>query len=287
MPSFYTMLHVSAVSRSRIAALALIFSLSVSACSLLDKNKKPEDEQADWSAEQLYTTAKQALVEKSYEKSIKLYEKLEARYPFGDYATQAQIDVAYAYYKNNEPDSALAAVDRFTKLNPTHRNVDYAYYLKGLINYNRGISFIDRFLPTDSSQRDPGSARDALRDFNDLIVKFPHSKYADDSRQRLSALRNNLAMYEIHVADFYMRRGGYLAAVRRCTEVVQKYQRTQAVPRALKIMEEAYRKMDLNDLADDTARVYALNYANNLDATSQLRELSPAEKVWDFIGFDR
>lgn len=249
--------------------------------------QEPEDEQAGWSAKQFYSEAKKALTAKSYEKAIKLYEKLEARYPFGDYATQAQIDIAYAYYKNNEPDSALAAVDRFIKLNPSHPRVDYAYYLKGLINYNRGITFVDRFIPTDSSQRDPGSARDALRDFNELLARFPKSPYAEDSRQRLTALRNNLAMYELHVADFYMRRGGYVAAANRCKEIIQKYQRTQAVPKALKLLEEAYRKLELNDLADDAARVYALNYGQGMPATSQLQELTPAEKVWDFLGFDR
>jgi outer membrane protein assembly factor BamD len=278
------MLHSDRRHRLSLVVLLLFLASVLSGCSTTGKD---EDEQADWTAEQLYTEAKKALMGKSYDKAIKLYEKLEARYPFGDYATQAQIDVAYAYYKNNEPDSALAATDRFIKLNPSHPRVDYAYYLKGLINYNRGISFIDRFMPTDSSQRDPGSAHDAFRDFNELLAKFPHSKYADDARQRIMALRNNLAMYEIHVADFYMRRGAYLAAANRCKEVLQKYERTQAVPLALKIMEQAYRKLDLNELADDAARVYELNYAGNTTAASQLQELSPAEKVWDFLGFDR
>ena len=194
------------------------------------------DEYANWTAPQFFREAKSALVAKSYEKAIKLYEKLESRYPFGQHATQAQIDIAYAYYKNGEPDSAVAAADRFIKLNPTHANVDYVYYLRGLVNYNRGISFLDRFLPTDSSQRDPGAAKDSLLDFNELLNKFPHSKYVEDSRQRIGALRNNLAMYEVHVADFYMRRGGYLAAARRCSEVLQRYQKTQAVPKALTIM---------------------------------------------------
>lgn len=284
MRLFYSILH--AAPRLSFVIPMLIIGSLLSGCSTTAKEK---DEHADWTAEQLYAEAKKALTGKSYDKAIKLYEKLEARYPFGNFATQAQLDVAYAYYKNNEPDSALAAVDRFIKLNPSNPHVDYAYYLKGLINYNRGISFIDRFLPTDSSQRDPGSARDALRDFNDLLAKYPHSQYAEDARQRLTALRNNLAMYEVHVADFYLRRGAYLAAAKRCAEVVQKYQRTQAVPKALKMMEEAYRKLDMNDLADDAARVYALNYSDSAagQAKEMLHELSPAEKVWDFLGFER
>jgi outer membrane protein assembly factor BamD len=272
------------MSPFRLGFLALLLLALLTGCATTKKGE--EDEHANWSAEQLYGEAKKALENKSYEKAIKLYEKLEARYPFGDYATQAQVDVAYAYYKNNEPDSALAATDRFIKLNPTHARVDYAYYLKGLINYNRGITFVDRFMPTDSSQRDPGSARDALRDFNDLLARFPNSQYAEDSRQRVNALRNNLAMHEVHVADFYMRRGGYLAAVNRCKEVLQRYQRTQAVPKALKIMEDAYRKLELDELADAAARVYALNFGEGTVAVEMLQERTPAEKVWDFLGFD-
>jgi len=289
MRLFHSMIHTARFPRLIFAIVLMIAGSILAGLSGCSTVAKDEDEQADLTAEQLYTEAKQALAEKSYDKAIKLYEKLEARYPFGNYATQAQVDVAYAYYKNNEPDSALAAADRFIKLNPSHPRVDYAYYLKGLINYNRGISFIDRFLPTDSSQRDPGSAREAFRDFNELLAKYPHSQYAEDARLRIIALRNNLAMYEYHVADFYLRRGAYIAAARRCTEIIQKYERTQAVPLALKLMEEAYRKLDMNDLADDAARVYTLNYGENAPGQQKgsMYELSPAEKAWDFLGFDR
>ena len=278
--------------------VALAFGLLLSGCAGLSeltdwfgKNTggASEDEHVGWSARQFYDEAKKQLADGSYEKAAKLYEKLEARYPFGDLATQAQIEVAYAYYKNNEWDSALAAVDRFIKLNPAHENIDYAYYLKGLINYNKGKTFADRFLPTDSSQRDPGASRESLRDFNDLLAKFPRSKYALDAKQRITALRNNLAMYEVHVADYYLRRGGYVAVVRRCTGVVENYPRTQAIPQALKLMEEAYRKLELQDLANDTARVYALNYGEGakIQTLEQEHELTPAEKAWDFIGLDR
>lgn len=251
-----------------------------------EEQQETPDEYANWTEEEFFDEAKTALREERWSKAVQLYEKLEARYPFGPYATQAQIDIAYAYYKNGEPDSALAAVDRFIKLNPAHPNVDYAYYLKGLVNYNRGISFVDRFVPTDSSQRDPGSARDAYRDFQELIAKFPNSRYADDSRQRVTALRNNLAMYELHVADFYMRRWAYLAAARRATEVVRNYQRTPAVPKALKIMEDAYRKLEMVELADAAARVYALNYGDALPPESQdIVNPTVAERVWDTLGF--
>jgi outer membrane protein assembly factor BamD len=269
-----------------IAALLFLALVLLGGCA--GTKEEITDEFADYTAEQFYNEAKQALMEKRYDKAAKLYEKLEARYPFGKFATQAQLDVAYAYYKNDEPDSALAAADRFIKLNPTHQNVDYAYYLKGLVNYNRGIGFIDRFLPTDPSQRDPGSVLDAYKDFEQLIERYPNSRYADDSRQRIVALRNNLALYEIHVADFYMRRKAYLAAARRCAEVVRRYERTQAVPRALQTMEQAYRKLELNDLADDAARVYALNYAEGVpgSAGELVYEPSPVERLWSFLGLE-
>lgn len=282
---------------ARLAILILAAGLSACTTSLSDlmpsifseSGEKEEiaDEFSDWTEEQFFEEAKTALREERWSKAVQLYEKLEARYPFGPHATQAQIDIAYAYYKNNEPDSALAAVDRFIKLNPAHPNVDYAYYLRGLINYNRGISFVDRFVPTDPSQRDPGSAREAYRQFQELVAKFPNSRYAEDSRKRVTALRNNLGMYELHVADFYMRRGAYLAAERRAIEVIRNYQRTPAVPEALKIMEEAYRKLELTSLADDVARVYAMNYAGGVPAEAQdIVDPTLMERIWDVIGFE-
>lgn len=293
------MINATPLSRPRLfKVLILALGLSLSSCSSFSSlsnlfsgkgGESKEDEHADWSAQQLYDAAKEARSEGSYEKAIKLYEKLEARYPFGDLATQAQLEIAYAYYKNSEWDSALAATDRFIKLNPSHERVDYAYYLRGLVNYNKGKTFVDRFVPTDSSQRDPGAARESLRDFNELISKFPNSKYTVDAKLRVAALRNNLAMYEVHVADYYLRRGAYVAVVKRCNEVVEKYPRTQAIPPALKLMEEAYRKLEMDDLANDAARVYALNYADGIKTISggEEYELTPAEKAWDFLGFDR
>jgi len=281
----------------RIVLIAALLGSAVSgltACSSFpfwsagkEEDADIKDEHADWGPAQFYAEAKHAMMDGSYEKAIKLYEKLEARYPFGEYATQAQIDVAFCYYKNNEPESAIASVDRFIKLNPTEPHVDYAYYLRGLINYNRGIGFIDRWLPTDSSQRDPGSARDAYNDFETLLNKFPNSVYREDAKQRAIALRNNLAMYDIHVADYYMRRRAYVAAIRRSAEVVQKYQRTQAIPHALKIMEDAYRQLDMPQMADDIARVYALNYAEGRLSKDEDYERTVMEEVWDFVGFDK
>lgn len=245
-----------------------------------------EDEYVGWDDAKFHQQAKEALDNKNYQKAITLYEALEARYPFGDYAAQAQLNVAYAYYKNDDPEAALAAADRFIKVHPRSPNVDYAYYLKGLVNYNRGIGFIDRFLPTDSSQRDPGPAKDSYDNFQELIQRFPQSKYVPDARLRMVALRNNLGMYEVHVADFYMRRKAYVAAVTRANYIIKEYQRTPAVPHALQIMQEAYRKLGMDDLAADAERVFQLNYPNGMPV-ADYKEKTMIEETWDAIGMDK
>ncbi len=234
--------------------------LSLQGCGTLqelfssDSSSSDEDEYVNWTAEKFRTEAKAAVDAGNYDKGIKLYEALESRYPFGEDSAQTQLDIAYAYFKNNDPDSAIAAADRFIKMNPRSPGVDYAYYLKGLVNYNRGIGFIDRFLPTDTSQRDPGTARDALKNFEELIRLFPQSKYVPDARLRMIALKNNLAMYEVHVARYYMKRRAYVAAANRASTVIEKYPRTPAIPYALLVLQEAYTKLDMLDLAQDATR---------------------------------
>ncbi len=266
--------------------------LSLQGCGTLkeffsgDSSSSDEDEYVGWTAEKFRTQAKEAVDAGSYEKAIKLYEALESRYPFGEDSAQTQLDIAYAYFKNNDPDSAIAAADRFIKMNPRSPSVDYAYYLKGLVNYNRGIGFIDRFLPTDTSQRDPGTARDALNNFEELIRRFPQSKYVPDARLRMIALKNNLAMHEVHVARYYIKRRAYVAAANRASTVIEKYQRTPAVPYALLVLQEAYTKLDMLDLARDTTRVYELNYPNG-PPVPEHESSTLSHKIWDFIGLEK
>lgn len=242
----------------RITTLLLLLTLLLTGgCSLLPDKI---DETKDWSADRLYSEAKSALDEGDYENAIRFYELLEARFPFGRYAQQAQLEIIYAYYKYDESASAVAAADRFIKLHPRHPNVDYAYYMKGLANFNMGRGLIERYLPRDESQRDPGAARQSFQDFSDLVLRFPDSKYAADARQRMLFLRNNLAQYELNVADYYMRRGAYVAAANRARYVVENYPRTPATPDALAMLARAYRAMDMDDLAADALRVLKLNY---------------------------
>lgn len=219
-----------------------------------------EDEFANLSASELYSRAKTSLDAGDYETAISTFEKLEARYPFGKYAQQAQLEIAYAYYKFDEADSAIAAADRFIRNNPGNANQDYALYLKGLSNYKRGASIVDRLVPRDQSDRDTRALRDAFNDFNQLVKQFPDSRYAEDSRYRLVYLHNQLALYEINVARYYIKRGSYVAAANRAKYVIENYQRAPAAQEALQVLAQAYAKMGLGDLANDVRRVMDLNH---------------------------
>ncbi len=240
----------------------VLLLLSCSGCSLLPEQI---DKTKDWSANQLYSAAKEELADQNYEQAIKYFESLEARYPFGRYAQQAQLEIAYAYYKYDEPDLAIAAADRFIKIYPRHANIDYAWYLKGLINYNRGRTFIDKFLPQDPSERDTVTMRTAYDDFAHLTQTYPLSRYTQDAAQRMIYLRNNMAGYELHVADYYMRRKAWVAAANRGKYVIENFQRTPVVPDALVIMVRAYRKLGADELAADSLKVLRLNYPQHPD----------------------
>jgi outer membrane protein assembly factor BamD len=261
------------------------FALTLPACAWLESQK---DQTKGWSADKLYSEAAQELDSGNYKTAVEYYEKLEARYPFGRYAMQSQLDVAYAHYKADEPEAAIAAADRFIKLNPQNPYVDYAYYLKGIVNYNRSVGFLDRFIPTDPSQRDPGSALDAFQDFDELVRLFPDSKYTPDARQRMVYLRNNLAKNEVHVARYYMKRQAYVAAANRCNYVVERYQRTSAVKEALEVMIEAYKRLGEDKLAADAERVLTLNEQAGrfIEDGPAPGEVSLGRKLWDYVGLD-
>lgn len=248
------------LSHLRLLILITFIALLTSGCSFM-KSWLPEqvDETKSWSASKLYAEAKANLAEGEYESAINLYEKLEARYPHGAYAQQAQLETAYAYYKYEEPESAIAAANRFIKLHPRHANVDYAYYLRGLITFPARKSIFEFLFPQDESKRDPNQSLESFNYFSELVQKFPNSKYSKDAVTRMRYLRNKVAKHEIHVANYYMKRQAYVAAVDRASYVVEHYQRTPAVSEALKIMIDAYTKLDLPRLAQDTQRVYELN----------------------------
>jgi outer membrane protein assembly factor BamD len=251
-------LHMYKSKLRLILVLVLVSSLGAG-CSWIGSGKE-EDETRDWSANKLYDRARAAMAEESFTTALDYYEKLEARYPFGQFAQQALLESAYAYYKDDSPEEAIAAADRFIKLYPRHPNVDYAYYIKGLSNFNRNFGFFQRYVPTDREQRDQAAALQAFNDFSELVKLFPDSKYAEDSLQRMVYLRNSVAEYDVHVGRYYIKRGAYLAAVNRGRNVVENYPKTSAVPDALAVMLVGYTLLDMNELANDTRRVIELNY---------------------------
>jgi len=279
------MKRMTSAAKSGHLLIALLAVLLLAGCAGFDE----KDETEGWSQQKLFTEATDEMQSGNYEKAIKYYEILESRYPYGKYAHQAQLNVAYAYYRFSEPEAALAAADRFIRLHPGHPATAYAYYLRGLINFTRSLGFLDRFLPTDTAQRDPGAALDSYKDFAEVVRKFPNSEYAPDAAQRMLYLRNNLARYEVRVAQYYMKRGAYVAAANRAEYVVQNYQRTPSVRDALALMIVAYGKLGLIELANDTRRVLALNENNGslIDDPQRTADKGLTEQIWDFLELDQ
>ena len=264
--------------RSLAVIAALFLATLLAGCGLLPEVK---DETLGWSANKLYTEAKQSLGDGSYETAIKYYEKLESRFPYGRFAQQAQIDLAYAYWKSGEKESAIAACERFIKLHPNHPNVDYVYYLRGLINFNEDIGLMGHISLQDMTERDPKGARESFEAFRELITRYPESKYTPDATLRMTYLVNALARLEVHVARYYMKRGAYVAAVNRAQYAVKAYPDVPATEEALFIMVKAYDLLGMNDLRDDAERVMRKNFPNSVYYTRGLDQAKgPWWKLW-------
>ena len=241
--------------------LLTILLLVTAGCSFFGSEE--DDSAKNWTVDRLYNEAKGALDSGYYSKAVKYYEFLETRFPFGVYGQQSLLDLAYAYYKTEDFDASISACDRFIRLYPQNPHVDYAYYLRGLVNFGRGRGLTERFLPLDTSQRDTGSAYRAFRDFSELATRYPDSEYVPDANKRMIYLRNLLAQHEVHVANYYMTRGAYVAAANRARFVVETYPRTPSVPDALVLMAKAYKVLEMDDLSGDALRVLELNYPNH------------------------
>ena len=224
------------------------------------------------SAAELYRKAKDYLDSGTYTQAIEHYEILESRYPFGDFATQAKLDVAYAYYLYNEPESATAAANRFIKLHPRHSAVDYAYYLKGLINFGLKSSIVDNIYTRDLAEYDQSIMQQSYDDFSILVNRFPDSIYSQDAKKRMVYLRNQMARAEIKVATHYLSRRAWVAAANRAKTLLQRFQGSDSIKTALQIQMLAYQQLDLTDLAADTRRVLVLNYGEQA-ASISLEEL--------------
>ena len=242
----------------RFLPLALIGSLALlTACSSSDKKEEKFTSEAD-----LYNAAEEQLEHEQWETAVKNLQKLEENFPFGAYAEQGQLELIYAYYNYNKPDEAIATANRFIRLHPQHRNVDYAYYMMGLSSFTKDKGMFERAMPTDMTKRDPGAARESLANFTQLLNRFPDSTYAADAKKRMLFLRNVLARYEIHVANYYFKRQAYVAAVSRGRYVIENYPQTPATPDALAVMVQGYHLLGIEDRANETLEVLRTNYPN-------------------------
>lgn len=228
------------------------------------------------SAEELYTQAKSELDEGNYSNAVTLYDKLQSRYPYGRYAQQALLEAAYANYRHGEPYPAIAAADRFIKQYPNHPHVDYAYYVKGLANFNGEVGLLKTLGGQDPTERDPKAMQDAFFAFRDLVTRFPDSKYAADSRLRMQYLANSLSLYELHVARYYLRRGAYVAAINRAENILSVHPHSPATREALEIMVQGYDALGMPELRDDAKRILAQNTAAGTPAADSVK----LEKSW-------
>jgi outer membrane protein assembly factor BamD len=231
------------------------------------------------SPELLYKKAHQALKAYDFQSAIKQYEQLTARFPFTDQSRQARLDLIYAYYRAGEGESATDAAETFIRENPTHPRVDYAYYVKGLVDFERTPNALEHLFRVDLTQRPPSTARKAFSAFRTVVEQYPKSEYAHDSLQRMLYLRNRLADYEVHVARYYLKRGAYIAAAQRAKGCVENFDGAPAVKEALAIMVQAYDHLNLKPLADNARNVYALNYSGEIhQAEADIKR--PWWKVW-------
>ncbi|APR06194.1 outer membrane protein assembly factor BamD [Thauera chlorobenzoica] len=240
--------------------VALIGALLLGGCGMLPEQI---DETAGWNAQTLYSEAKTSMGEGAYDRAITLFEKLEARYPYGRFAQQAQLEVAYAYYKQGEQALALAAADRFIKLHPNHPHVDYAYYLKGLVNFNEDLGLLANLSRQDLSERDPKGAHEAFESFRELTRRFPESRYAEDSHARIQYLVNSLASHEVHVARYYYNRGAYVAAINRAQTAVTNFPQSPAIEEALFLLVKSYDALGMSTLRDDADRIMHANFPDS------------------------
>jgi outer membrane protein assembly factor BamD len=241
-------------------AVLVAIALAGAACGLLPEVK---DETSGWSAERFYSTAHDELMSGNYTRAVKLFEQLESRYPYGRHAQQAILEGAYANYRAQETAAAVAAADRFIRTYPNHPNVDYAYYLKGLVHFREDQGLLGHLYELDLSERDPKAMKESFNAFKELAQKFPDSRYAEDAHARMRYLSNALGMYEVHVARYYFNRGAFVAAANRAQASLVSYPRTPSNEDALDVLVKSYEKMGIEKLAEDSRRILQSTYPNS------------------------
>lgn len=245
-----------AKQRSVWLTLTLALALAATGCSSTKKDAVPDEP-----PEVLYQDAQARLQAGNFIRAAELLEAMDSRYPFGAYSNQVQLDLIYAYYKQDDTARALANIDRFIRLNPNHPSVDYAQYMRGLTNMATDYNFFQELMNIDRTDRDPAYARQAFADFRQLLRQYPDSVYAADARARMISLKNRLSKYDLAVAQFYMKRGAWLAAANRAKQIVESYPDTDTLRPALEIMAEAYNTLGLTQMANNAKAVLKANYS--------------------------
>lgn len=254
-----------------VGLLGLLAACSSNKATVLDESL---------SESEIYALAQRNLDARSYNQAVESLRALESRYPFGRFAEQAQLELIYAYFQNNELEAAKSSADRFIRLHPQHPDVDYAYYMRGMTSFTRDRGLFERFLPLDMTRRDPGAARDSFNEFAQLVSRYPNSRYAPDARLRMVYLRNLLADYDAHVGHYYLERGAYVAAANRGRYIVENFQQTPAVGDGLALMVEGYRRLAMDDLADNALLTLQTNYPDHpsLQGDEFRHHVEPAQR---------
>ncbi len=246
--------------------LFLIVFVFLSSCATLEKDKT-----VGWSDQKLYEEAKASMNSGTLITAKKLYQKILARYPFGKYAQQTGLDLIVLNYRDKEYDKAIAAADRFIQLYPNHKSVDYARYMKGVVNYSRDVNIIEKLVPTNIAQSDQSRLYKSFADFKTLVEISPNGEYTEDAKKRMTFLRNVIAEHEIHVAEYYLRRKAYLAAVNRGKFVLENHSKTPSVALALAVLTRGYQELGLQKLSADSKRVLEKNFADEIKTNGRLK----------------
>jgi outer membrane protein assembly factor BamD len=253
----------------------LIFLAAITALAGCRSN--PDRDFSRQSPQALYERARKSMESQDFNNAIRMYEGLTARYPFAEESRQARLDLIYAYYRAREPESAIDAAETFIRENPTHPRVDYAWYVKGLVDFERMPNALERFFKVDLSERPPHTARKAFASFKTVVERYPTSDYAHDSQRRMVYLRNRLADYELYVARYYMKRGAWVASAQRSKQTIEQFDGAPAVREAMEILIESYDRLGMKDLADQAREVYAYNFP-----TDTARVAEEKKSWWKF-----
>jgi outer membrane protein assembly factor BamD len=262
---------MSSVKLSVVSALLLTVAALLGGCA----SKQP-DPTAKMTPDEIYAQAKEEIANIQYAKGIGLLEKLEGRAAGTPLAQQAQLDKAYAHYKAEEPAQAIATLDRFMRLHPASPAIDYALYLKGLVNFNENMGLFASWVRQDLAERDQQAAKESFASFKELVTRFPESRYTPDARARMTYIVNSLAKYEVHVARYYYSRGAYVAAINRAQQAIADYRDAPALEEALYILVQCYDALQMTQLRDDTRRVLQTNYPQSsyLDGNTTVSQKS-------------